>query len=82
MPLWLVCPNAPKLEGNNKYKTPEILSPKMLSCRNIIEEGGSAVDAAIAAAFCNGVVMQGNNGLGGGLSMMIHTQKEGGMVVK
>lgn len=47
-----------------------------------MEDGGSAVDVAIAAAICNGVVLQNTNGLGGGLSMMIHTHREGGIDIK
>lgn len=38
-------------------------------------EGGSAIDAAIAALFCEGVAMPQSCGLGGGFVMMIYSKK-------
>ncbi|XP_048335232.2 glutathione hydrolase 1 isoform X1 [Ziziphus jujuba] len=38
---------------------------------NVLREGGHAVDAAVAASLCLGVVNQGSSGIGGGAFMLI-----------
>ncbi|KAK5641806.1 hypothetical protein RI129_010353 [Pyrocoelia pectoralis] len=40
--------------------------------KNILERNGSAVDAAIATLFCNGVVNMQSMGLGGGFLMTVY----------
>ncbi|KAG8194808.1 hypothetical protein JTE90_017249 [Oedothorax gibbosus] len=42
--------------------------------RSILEQEGSAVDAALAAQFCNGVVNPQSTGLGGGFLMTIYNR--------
>jgi len=41
---------------------------------NMYKQGGNAIDAAIAAALCLGVVDGHNSGIGGGCLMLIRTQ--------
>ena len=43
--------------------------------RDVLVEGGSAVDAAIATLFCNGVYNSQSMGLGGGFLMTIFEAK-------
>lgn len=42
---------------------------------SILDKGGSAVDAAIAALFCEGVSMPQSMGLGGGFLMTIYSKE-------
>ncbi|XP_018319317.1 glutathione hydrolase 1 proenzyme isoform X2 [Agrilus planipennis] len=42
--------------------------------KSILEQNGSAVDAALAAMFCNGLVNMQSMGLGGGFFMTIYTR--------
>lgn len=42
---------------------------------NMIEHGGNAMDAAVAAMFCVGVVNAESSGLGGGGFMLVHDHK-------
>ena len=44
---------------------------KIISNRSMLERGGNAVDAALAALFCNGVVKSMSSGIGGGFMMTI-----------
>ncbi|CAP32418.2 Protein CBG13651 [Caenorhabditis briggsae] len=44
--------------------------------RNIIIQGGNAVDAAISATFCNGVVLPYATGIGGGDFIVIYLKAE------
>lgn len=44
--------------------------------RQIFEKNGSAVDAAIATLFCNGIVNMQSMGLGGGFLMTIYIKEE------
>lgn len=43
--------------------------------RDILTKNGSAVDAAIATMFCNGIVNMQSMGLGGGFLMTIYTRE-------
>lgn len=41
--------------------------------RDVLREGGHAVDAAVAAALCLGVVSPGSSGIGGGAFMLVNS---------
>ncbi|CAH2048696.1 unnamed protein product, partial [Iphiclides podalirius] len=45
--------------------------------RQILVQNGSAVDAAIASMFCNGVLNHQSMGLGGGFFMTVYIKEEG-----
>ncbi|KAH8304505.1 hypothetical protein KR059_011390 [Drosophila kikkawai] len=47
-----------------------------LLAKNTLERGGSAVDAALAALICNGLVGMQSMGLGGGMLMNIYVHEE------
>ena len=42
--------------------------------RQILEKNGTTVDAALAAAICNGVMNAHSMGIGGGCTMVIYSQ--------
>ncbi|KAJ9582222.1 hypothetical protein L9F63_003432 [Diploptera punctata] len=44
--------------------------------RRILEKGGSAVDAAIAVLFCQGVADPHRSGIGGGMYMLIYQREK------
>lgn len=50
--------------------------PSYLFYRHILSKNGSAVDAAIAAMFCNGLLNQQSMGLGGGFFMTVFIKDE------
>ena len=44
--------------------------------KSILLKGGNAVDAAIAASLCNGVLNSHSMGIGGGCVVVIYSKKE------
>lgn len=44
---------------------------------DVLKEGGTAVDSAIASMFCNGVYNSQSMGIGGGFLMTIYSAKDG-----
>ena len=48
----------------------------LIHFRNVLREGGTAVDAAISALACNGAVHSHSMGLGGGFLMTIYKRSE------
>ncbi|XP_017055520.1 glutathione hydrolase 1 proenzyme [Drosophila ficusphila] len=44
--------------------------------KKVLEKGGSAVDAALAALICNGLIGMQSMGIGGGMVMNIYIHKE------
>ena len=50
---------------------------QFLYCRNVLEEmNGTAVDAAIATLFCNGLISSHSMGIGGGFLMTIYERSK------
>ena len=43
--------------------------------RDVLNEGGSAVDAAIATLFCVGIHCAHSAGIGGGFFMVVHSMQ-------
>lgn len=46
----------------------------IFNSRDILDKGGSAVDASLASLFCNGVVNSQSMGLGGGFIMTVYNR--------
>ena len=61
-----------------KYKL-EVLGFRIffLNIREVLERDGTAVDAAIAALFCDSLYQSSNMGPGGGFFMTIYQQSTG-----
>jgi len=65
-------PSSSKL-GRFKHAAVAVDSPYCARvAKNILAEEGTAVDSAVAALFCNGVVQSQSMGLGGGFVMTIY----------
>lgn len=57
------------------YSALDLLWLDKFSFRSILEQDGSAVDAAIATMFCNGIFTMQSMGLGGGFLMTIYIKE-------
>ncbi|KAF1756041.1 hypothetical protein GCK72_012494 [Caenorhabditis remanei] len=84
--LWAIIATVYNFTGN-RHTDHVVLEPKSKSAkyknaaavadsRNVIIQGGNAVDAAIAATFCNGVVLPYATGIGGGDFIVIYLKEE------
>ena len=52
----------------------------LLFLRNVLKRGGTAVDAAIATLFCNGVFNPHSMGIGGGFFMTLYLKERGEVI--
>jgi Gamma-glutamyltranspeptidase len=76
--LWLLMAYLVRIsEGNSRFNEQKYADLMKLSCRNVLLDGGSAVDAAIASLFCIGVVHPHSAGIGGGFLMTVYDSKTG-----
>lgn len=82
--VWLLCDYEPETE--TPRPTVGVFEHAAVSCNaapcadvaiNILKRNGSAVDAAIAALFCEGVASPQSMGLGGGFLMTIYIKETG-----
>ena len=64
--------SALKLQSTSSHCIRIRINPRGLYRRNILTKGGKAVDAAIAALICEGVVNPQSSGIGGGFTMIIY----------
>ena len=58
------------VQNDNKFNSFSNIS------RDVLKDGGTAVDAAIASLVCNGAVHSHSSGLGGGYFMTIFIKAE------
>jgi gamma-glutamyltranspeptidase/glutathione hydrolase/leukotriene-C4 hydrolase len=69
-------PFVPSWEDFVVYSHTAVVATDDARCSNIgrdmLTQGGSAIDAAIAAALCLGVVSPGSSGIGGGCFILTH----------
>ena len=63
--------------GESKLELSYIFSIFFLNIREVLERDGTAVDAAIAALFCDSLYQSSNMGPGGGFFMTIYQQSTG-----